>query len=324
MTGIVRMRVSSVVCALVGAAGAPACLGQQIYFADIFNPTLDDGAIRRVDLDGGTPSDVIITGGGLRSLDVDATTGRIYWCDVNTASIMQANIDGSNVEPLISTNIQFPAAIRIDHANPGVVWGDASAEEIDRGGLDGSGPFTVIPTPFYRGLTLDGAGGFVYWTTTITSTSGNIMRCTSGGANPVAVITGQGKPTGVAVDPVGGKVYWTDGVLGVVRRANLNGSGVQTLFGPGFPARGIALDLIASKVYWGQDTSDESPTGAIYRSDLDGSNLEFVATGLGLVNDLVIVRPPVCYPNCDGSTASPILNVADFTCFLQKFAQGCH
>jgi hypothetical protein len=29
------------------------------------------------------------------------------------------------------------------------------------------------------------------------------------------------------------------------------------------------------------------------------------------------------YGNCDGSTAAPVLNVADFTCFLQKFAAGC-
>jgi hypothetical protein len=29
-----------------------------------------------------------------------------------------------------------------------------------------------------------------------------------------------------------------------------------------------------------------------------------------------------CYPNCDGSTTSPILNVADFSCFLQSFAAG--
>ncbi|MBL9032620.1 MAG: immunoglobulin domain-containing protein [Phycisphaerae bacterium] len=27
-----------------------------------------------------------------------------------------------------------------------------------------------------------------------------------------------------------------------------------------------------------------------------------------------------CYPNCDGSTVAPILNVNDFTCFLNKFA----
>jgi hypothetical protein len=30
-----------------------------------------------------------------------------------------------------------------------------------------------------------------------------------------------------------------------------------------------------------------------------------------------------CYANCDSSTASPVLNVADFTCFLQKYASGC-
>jgi hypothetical protein len=30
--------------------------------------------------------------------------------------------------------------------------------------------------------------------------------------------------------------------------------------------------------------------------------------------------PASCYANCDQSTASPVLNVADFTCFLQRFA----
>jgi outer membrane protein assembly factor BamB len=29
------------------------------------------------------------------------------------------------------------------------------------------------------------------------------------------------------------------------------------------------------------------------------------------------------YANCDGSTSVPVLNVGDFTCFLQRFAQGC-
>ncbi|MBL9032749.1 MAG: hypothetical protein JNM80_13730 [Phycisphaerae bacterium] len=30
-----------------------------------------------------------------------------------------------------------------------------------------------------------------------------------------------------------------------------------------------------------------------------------------------------CYANCDGSTTPPILNVADFICYLNKFAEGC-
>ncbi len=29
---------------------------------------------------------------------------------------------------------------------------------------------------------------------------------------------------------------------------------------------------------------------------------------------------PACYANCDGSTTAPVLNIADFTCFLNRFA----
>ena len=29
-----------------------------------------------------------------------------------------------------------------------------------------------------------------------------------------------------------------------------------------------------------------------------------------------------CYANCDNSTAAPVLNVLDFSCFLNRFAAG--
>jgi hypothetical protein len=35
-----------------------------------------------------------------------------------------------------------------------------------------------------------------------------------------------------------------------------------------------------------------------------------------------VVLSRVCYANCDDSTTSPVLNVGDFTCFLQKYAAG--
>ena len=34
------------------------------------------------------------------------------------------------------------------------------------------------------------------------------------------------------------------------------------------------------------------------------------------------ILKPGCYANCDGSTIAPILNVADFSCFLNSFAAG--
>jgi hypothetical protein len=29
------------------------------------------------------------------------------------------------------------------------------------------------------------------------------------------------------------------------------------------------------------------------------------------------------YANCDGSVQPPVINVADFSCFLAKYATGC-
>jgi hypothetical protein len=29
------------------------------------------------------------------------------------------------------------------------------------------------------------------------------------------------------------------------------------------------------------------------------------------------------YANCDGSTSAPVLNVADYICFMNKYAAGC-
>jgi hypothetical protein len=44
------------------------------------------------------------------------------------------------------------------------------------------------------------------------------------------------------------------------------------------------------------------------------------ACGTGTSDPATLTVGGSCYPNCDSSTSPPVLNVADFTCFLQKFA----
>lgn len=54
----------------------------------------------------------------------------------------------------------------------------------------------------------------------------------------------------------------------------------------------------------------------------DGGTITGVAAGGGTA---WVARMPgifACYANCDGSTTSPALNVADFSCFLNRFASG--
>jgi hypothetical protein len=60
----------------------------------------------------------------------------------------------------------------------------------------------------------------------------------------------------------------------------------------------------------------DSPAGR-FRGYAWGENIGWVN-----LDDANAFIKRTCYPNCDGSTGAPVLNVADFTCFLQKYASG--
>jgi hypothetical protein len=49
-----------------------------------------------------------------------------------------------------------------------------------------------------------------------------------------------------------------------------------------------------------------------------------VSTAVAYSDDLSIeaLTTGPCYANCDGSTTAPVLNVEDFTCFINSFAEG--
>jgi hypothetical protein len=61
---------------------------------------------------------------------------------------------------------------------------------------------------------------------------------------------------------------------------------------------------------------------AITRSRSNHLPVETGPTFNNLANPTVYPMMPSCFANCDLSTTAPVLNVADFTCFLQKFAAG--
>jgi glucose/arabinose dehydrogenase len=63
------------------------------------------------------------------------------------------------------------------------------------------------------------------------------------------------------------------------------------------PPGGPAISTVSS---FGEDAN-----GELYITSLAGNLFRLV---------------PTCYANCDSSTTAPVLNVADFTCFLQRFA----
>jgi hypothetical protein len=52
-----------------------------------------------------------------------------------------------------------------------------------------------------------------------------------------------------------------------------------------------------------------------------GATIQVIgSTGFDIRGTAIVGLTPPCYANCDGSTTTPILNVEDFSCFINEFA----
>lgn len=260
-----------------------------IYFGEVFDPTSSDGKIQVIDSDGSGLQTLVNTGGGFRGIAMDPIGEKMYWTDVNNDIIFRANFDGTSQEEIVNSGLSFPRGI--DIYNNKIFWGDAVAGKISSANLDGTGVSSIVPTTdFFNGLEVDSINDKLYWSVTVGSTQGHIMRSDLDGTNIETIISNVGKPSAIALDAAAGKIYWTDHVDDVVRRGNVDGSGVEDLYvvGSNLNPDGIALDLVEGKIYWGQ--SYDSNRDNIMRMNLDGSNSEIFASGFGLVADIEIIQ----------------------------------
>jgi sugar lactone lactonase YvrE len=264
-----------------------------LYFADIFYPDWSDGYIYTVDTDGSGLQTVVDVGGGLRGLAVDPSGGKLYWTDVDNDVIRRANLDGTDPEDLVTTGLAWPMGIAVHPAADMLDWGDQTLDQIGTAHLDGSGAGPLLPTSFHSGIAFDTINDKIYWSTSITAAAGEILRAELDGSNVDTIVTGVDKPARIALDIPGGKVYWTDYTIDVVRRANLDGSSVQDLYvvGENLNPDGIALDLGAGKVYWAQSYTTNREK--IMRMNLDGTDPEDVIIGnFGIIADISFVSSP--------------------------------
>ena len=204
-------------------------------------------------------------------------TPKMYWTDVVTDKIKRANLDGSNVEDLITTGLSAPNGIALDVGRGKMYWTDFNNRKIQRANLDGSNVEDLITTGLTNppGIALDIARGKMYW---MDQGTDKIQRANLDGSNVEDLITtGLTAPQGIALDVGRGKMYWTDTGTEKIQRANLDGSNVEDLITTGLSIPGgIALDVGRGKMYW-----TNHGTGKIQRANLDGSNVEdLITTGL--------------------------------------------
>ena len=210
------------------------------------------------------------------TLPLNTTAQKMYWTDEDTGKIQRANLDGSNIEDLVTTELETPEAIALDVAGGKMYWTDKGTTKIQRANLDGSNIEDLVTTTDglveMESIALDVARGKMYW---IEFRADKIQRANLDGSNiEDLVTTGLVDSWGIVLDLAGGKMYWTDVGTDKIQRANLDGSNIEDLVTTGLDTPiGIDLDLAGGKMYWADRDTDK-----IQRANLDGSNIEDLVT----------------------------------------------
>jgi uncharacterized delta-60 repeat protein len=254
---------------------------------------VDNGAAKKIssaDLDGTNLQDRITSGlGAPRRLAIDAANGKMYWTDPGNTSISRSDLDGTNIEVLV-TGLTTPRGIALDVAGGYMYWVDSGTNKIQRATLEGAFIEDLVTSAgVVRGIALDLIAGKMYWTD---DTNNEIRRANLDGTSQETVVTGLNRPEGIELDVANGKVYWVDLLAGKIQRANISGapSTEDLIVHPTVPlveGTGIALDLVNDKLYWTDYNFDH-----IRRANLDGSSPEdIVTTGLDVPTGIEVYIP---------------------------------
>lgn len=191
-------------------------------------------------------------------MPVVAQGGGIYWTDRGASQLKRMNFDGSNLQTIpVSGAVTSPGSnirgIAIDNASGRIFWADNGADRLLRANLDGSGSVILHTitggSSFPADVRLDFVNQHLYW---CDQTRLRIQCSTLDGAAVTDVITNAAAsgPYFMDVDVPSGKIYWGDFSGGNIYRANLDGTGRDTLLTGNNSTRGVRIDPRERMLYW--------------------------------------------------------------------------
>ena len=310
----------------------------KMYWADGFWNT--PGKIQRANLDGtGIETLVVADANAPSGVALDIPSGKMYWTDWSTRKILRANVDGSEVEDVVTTG-SSPSGIVLDLAARKMYWTEATDQQspgrIRRADLDGSKVEDIITqgTIQPRGIALDRTEGKLYWIDSAFS-SRKVQRANVDGSNVEdVVVDGFVFPWGIALDTSARKMYWTDSGTDTIKRADLIGSNIEDLFKRDVEApRAIRLHAATGMMYWYDSTTPYHGPRRIRRASFDGSDIVDIVSDCLTEDELSLDplrskmywvkscgRQIVTRSELDGSNVEDIVNQGDFDDALTKVA----
>jgi len=290
---------------------AASLSAQKLYIAE-------NGAQRIQRSDGTGSNFELISSAGqvgtIKDIVIDEERNRVFWIeqDASFTYVKRANltpnggaIQLTNVVDHVRVAIanQFEA-LAIHKGNRELyITTTGSGGEIYRVDLDELFTITVLPAPTVSslfasyGIEIDEVNDKMYFVNT--STTRQIQIANSNGTSPSVIlnISGTlGTPHDVAVDPVGGFIYFSTNLTGIgqIYRAGLTGSSPTLLINslPG-TIKGIAIDTQNGFIYWATGAA------AVGRANINGTGATNIVPGLSTANyislDFSSPVPPKLY-----------------------------
>lgn len=214
------------------------------------------------------------TSGDKIGLAIDLENGYVYWTDAGTDFIRRSNLDGSNMITLIDLSLtggNNPERIELDLVNNKIYWLETASHRVRKSNFDGTDVETYVDESVIGfnsvSLAVDAVNGHAYIGIDNAILKTNLDG--SGGSTTIIDGTNTSHPYDIEIDNTNGKIYWIDDVDQMIRRANLDGTSIETLWSCGNDCAGIglALDIAGDKLYW---TARKN----IYESPLDGSTAD--------------------------------------------------
>ncbi len=283
--------------------GSVRVVGDQLYASKSDSLGVDDELVR-FDLDGSNETSISVG---------DIVSGRFVLDLANTTAfvlddgILRNRFDGSERRLLLSSIDSELHGIVVDDATREVCFPQPSRESnlIKIAAASSKVEATRITEVIFssdpalgdvRGITQSSADGRIYWANTDDAPDGGVYSVLPDGSDFRTISGDADNPHDVAIDALTDTVYWSEGIadgdelFGQIRSANADGTNPQIVVtGLSERLRGVAVDGTNGKLYWTEQSSGTD--GVIMRSDLDGSNIEPIVTGLNRPHHVALDVP---------------------------------
>ncbi|XP_026176007.1 low-density lipoprotein receptor-related protein 4 isoform X1 [Mastacembelus armatus] len=221
------------------------------------------------------------------ALDFHHSLKLVFWSDVTLDRIMRANLNGSNVEEVVSTGLESPGGLAIDWIHDKLYWTDSGTSRIEVANLDGTHRKVLLWQNMEkpRAIALHPIEGKIYWTDW-----GNTPRIEyanmDGSNRRVIADTHLFWPNGLTIDYAGRRMYWVDAKHHVIERADLDGRNRKAVISQGLP-HPFAITVFEDSLYW-TDWHTKSINSA---NKFTGKNQEIIRNKLHFPMDIHTLHP---------------------------------